>query len=212
MLFISGVGILSVPYALALGGWLSIILLFIIASSTLYIGLLIKRCMDVDPNIRSYTDIGELAFGSKGRMVVSIFMNMEVYLVVTSFLIVEGDNLQNLLPNMGFEIAGLRIGGKQMFVIIVGLIILPTIWLNDMSIRSYISTSGVLTSIIILGLISWVAMSDGIGFHENGTLHNWNGIATTMSLFDLCYCDHHVFPTLYTSIKNKNQLTNVKQK
>ncbi|KAL4581764.1 hypothetical protein LXL04_006292 [Taraxacum kok-saghyz] len=58
-----GIGILSVPYALASGGWLSLILLLVIATLTLYTGLLIQKCMDADPTIRTNPDIGERAFG-----------------------------------------------------------------------------------------------------------------------------------------------------
>ncbi|KAL6960772.1 Amino acid transporter avt1j [Sarracenia purpurea var. burkii] len=206
---LSGVGILSIPYALSSGGWLSLILLFVIATVTFYTGLLIKRCMDMDPNIRSYPDIGELAFGNNGRTVASIFMNMELYLVATGFLILEGDNLQNLLPNVGFEIAGLRIGGKQMFIVIVSLIILPTVWLNNMNALSYISASAVLASVIILGSILWAGSYDGIGFHQKGKLLNWNGIPTSVSLYAFCYCAHPVFPTLYTSMKDKRQFSKV---
>ncbi|KAI3953882.1 hypothetical protein MKW98_017706 [Papaver atlanticum] len=43
---LSGVGILSVPYALASGGWLTLILLFIVAGATFYTGLLMRRCID----------------------------------------------------------------------------------------------------------------------------------------------------------------------
>ncbi|KAK9272854.1 hypothetical protein L1049_003232 [Liquidambar formosana] len=207
---LSGIGILSIPYALSSGGWLSLILLFIIAIASFYTGLLIRRCMDVDSNIRSYPDIGERAFGNKGRMVVTILMCMELYLVVTGFLILEGDNLHNLLPEVEFEVAGLRIGGKQSFVIFVALIILPSVWVDNLSILSYISASGVLASVIILGSIFWAGAFDGIGFHQKGTtLINWGGIPTSVSLYAFCYCSHPVFPTLYTSMRQKHQFNNV---
>ncbi|XP_057491498.1 amino acid transporter AVT1I-like isoform X1 [Actinidia eriantha] len=206
---LSGVGILTIPYALSSGGWLSLVLLFIVATVTFYTGLLITRCMDVHPNIRSYPDIGEVAFGNKGRMVVSVFMNMELYLVSTGFLILEGDNLQNLLPDVGFEVAGLKVGGKQTFIMIAGLIVVPTVWLNNMNVLSYISASGVLASIIILGSILWAGMYDGIGFQQKGTLLNWNGIPTAVSLYAFCYCAHPVFPTLYASMENKRRFSKV---
>ncbi|CAK9162910.1 unnamed protein product [Ilex paraguariensis] len=206
---LSGVGILSIPYALSSGGWLSLILLLIIASSTFYTGLLIQRCMDVDPSIRSYPDIGERAFGTTGRMLVSIITNLELYLVATSFLIVEGDNLCTILPDMGINFAGLRIGGRQCFVIIVGLIILPTVWLNNLTILSYISASGVLASVIILGSVMWAGTFDGIGFQESGTLVNWKGVPTAVSLYTFCYCAHPVFPTLYTSMRNQRRFAEV---
>ncbi|KAA8530370.1 hypothetical protein F0562_005079 [Nyssa sinensis] len=206
---LSGSGMLSITYALASGGWLSLILLFVIGIATFYTGLLIKRCMDVDPHIRSYPDIGECAFGTKGRLLVSVFMNTELYLVATGFLILEGDNLHNLFPDVGFEIAGLQIGGRQCFVIMAGLIIMPTVWLNHMGILSYISASGVLASFIILGSILWTGAFDGIGFSEKGTPLNWNGIPTAVSLYAFCYCAHPVFPTLYTSMRNKHHFSKV---
>ncbi|KAK3036623.1 hypothetical protein RJ639_030192 [Escallonia herrerae] len=205
----SGVGILSVPYALAAGGWLSLILLLVIASSTYYTGLLIQRCMDADPNIRSYPDIGEHAFGTAGRIVVSVTMNIELYMVSTGFLILEGDNLHNLIPGMEFEISGITISGRQSFIVIVAIIILPTIWLNNMSILSYISATGVLASVIILGSILWAGAVDGIGFQQRGSLINWNGLPTAVSLYAFCYCAHPVFPTLYTSMRNQRQFSKV---
>ncbi|KAJ6766288.1 hypothetical protein OIU79_022277 [Salix purpurea] len=207
---LSGVGILSIPYALASGGWLCLILLFVISSAAFYTGLLIQRCMDVDSNIRTYPDIGEHAFGNKGRLLVSVVMFTELYLVATGFLILEGDNLQKLFPNMGsLEVAGFEIGARQSFVIMVALVILPTVWLDNMSILSYISASGVLACAIILVSIFWTGAFDGIGFNEKGTLVNWHGIPTSASLYAFCYCAHPVFPTLYTSMKNKHQFSNV---
>ncbi|GKE46296.1 hypothetical protein Tco_1477554, partial [Tanacetum coccineum] len=58
-------------------------ILFVIASTTFYTGLLIQRCMYADPTIRSYPDIGDHAFGKTGRTIVSITMNIELYLVAT---------------------------------------------------------------------------------------------------------------------------------
>ncbi|KAI5339456.1 hypothetical protein L3X38_018728 [Prunus dulcis] len=207
---LSGVGMLSVPYALSSGGWLSLILLFVIAVAAFYSGLLIQRCMDIDSTIRTYPDIGEHAFGKKGKIVLSIFMNTELYLVATSFLILEGDNLHNLFPKMKLEVAGLTISGKKCFTILGGLIVLPTVWFDSLSLLSYVSASGVFSSVIIIGSILWTAVFDGIGFHQEGSVPlNWSGIPTAVSLYAFCYCAHPVFPTLYKSMKNKRQFPNV---
>ncbi|QCE12576.1 solute carrier family 32 [Vigna unguiculata] len=206
---LSGVGILSVPYALATGGWLSLALLFSIAAAAFYTGLLIKRCMDKDSNIRSYPDIGELAFGKTGRLIVSVSMYTELYLVSIGFLILEGDNLSNMFPIGEVQIAGLTIGGKQIFVIMVALIILPTVWLDNLSLLSYVSASGVFASLLIILSITWTATFDGVGFHHKGTLVHWNGLPTAVSLYAFCYCAHPVFPTLYNSMENKHQFSNV---
>ncbi|KAK6793875.1 hypothetical protein RDI58_007328 [Solanum bulbocastanum] len=106
--------------------------------------------MDFDPTITSYPDIGDCAFGTSGRILVSIFMTLELYLVATGFLILAGDNLHNFLADVNFEFWGLEIGGKQSFVLIVALVILSTVLLKNMSIFAYVSASAVLASLIYL--------------------------------------------------------------
>ncbi|KAK1414086.1 hypothetical protein QVD17_29826 [Tagetes erecta] len=189
---LSGVGIVSLPYAMASGGWLSLILLLVIASSAFYTGLLIQRCMDTDPTITSYTDIGDRAFGKTGKVIVSITMNLEVYLAATGFLILEGDNLSNLFPNMKLEVYGYHISSTCGFILLVSLIILPTCWLRNMNILSYVSASGVLASMIILGSAFWAGAVDDIGFQEKGELLNWNGLPSAISLYAFCYSAHPV--------------------
>ncbi|KAL4581765.1 hypothetical protein LXL04_006293 [Taraxacum kok-saghyz] len=136
-------------------------------------------------------------------------MNIELYLVATCFLILEGDNLSNLFPDMEFDIYGIHIGSKSGFIVIVAIIILPTSWLNNMSIFSYVSANGVLASVIILCAIFWAGGFDGIGFQENGDIVKWNGVPSAISLYAFCYCAHPVFPTLYTSMKNRRQFSKV---
>lgn len=167
--------------------------------------------MDMDPLLRSYPDIGYKAFGNTGRVVVSIFMNLELYLVATSFLILEGDNLNKLFSNVGFNFMGLEFQGKQMFIVIVALIILPSVWLDNMRILSYVSASGVFASGLILASIFWVGAFEGVGFKNNDSeVFRLNGVTTSVSLYAFCYCAHPVFPTLYTSMKNKRQFSNVR--
>ncbi|XP_026383181.1 amino acid transporter AVT1J-like [Papaver somniferum] len=205
---LSGVGILSVPYALASGGWLTLILLFVVAAATFYTGLLMRRCMDVSSKIKTYPDIGEYAFGKKGRIIASSFMYLELYVVATGFLILEGDNLSNLFPNMSLTLGGVKVYGQQGFVMLVALIILPSMWLTDLRKISYISATGVLASVLIILSVFWVGAED-TGFRAKGRFFNLNGIPSGVSLYTFCFCAHPVFPTLYTSMKDKRQFSKV---
>ena len=92
--------------------------------------------MDTDPLIKTYPDIGELAFGVKGRALVSTFLYLELYLVAVEFLILEGDNLDKLFPNTSFHIVGQKVGGKKCFVLLTALVILPTTWLRSLGLLS----------------------------------------------------------------------------
>ncbi|PKI36825.1 hypothetical protein CRG98_042774 [Punica granatum] len=206
---LSGVGLLSIPYALSQSGWLSLSFLFIIAMLCWYTGLLLQRCMDTNQLIKTYPDIGGLAFGPKGRALVCVFMYLELYMVAVEFLILEGDNLDKLFPNVRFNLGGLKIGGKQGFVLLTALIILPTTWLRSLGKLAYVSVGGVVASVVLVGCVLWVGAVDEVGFHEKGMLWDWSGIPTTMSLYLFCYCGHAVFPTLCNSMKDRTQFSKV---
>ncbi|KAG0477916.1 hypothetical protein HPP92_012635 [Vanilla planifolia] len=206
---LSGFGILSIPYAMAEGGWLSLLLLFFLAAVCFYTGLLLQRCMDSNSLVRTYPDIGELAFGYKGRMLVAFFMYLELYFVAIEFLVLEGDNLYKLFPKAEFHLAGIRFGGKQGFVILSALVILPTTWLKNLGGLAFLSAGGVLASMILVVSVLWVGTVDGIGFHERGTLIRWRGIPTAFSLFAFCYSGHSVFPSLYSSMKDRSKFSTV---
>ncbi|KAL8110824.1 hypothetical protein AgCh_026531 [Apium graveolens] len=160
---LSGVGMLSIPYALSQGGWLSLIILFVVAILCFYTGLLLRRCMDSNPIIKTYPDIGSVAFGSKGRAMISTFMYIELYLVAVEFLILEGDNLHKLFPDVNFHIAGISIPGKQGFVLLTALVVLPTTWLRSLGLLAYISAGGVLASIILVLLVCFVLSTISYG-------------------------------------------------
>ncbi|XP_050205082.1 amino acid transporter AVT1I-like [Mercurialis annua] len=207
---LSGVGILSVPYALSQGGWLSLILVFVVAILCWYTGILLRRCMDEDDTIKSYPDIGRKAFGHKGRILVSVFMYVELYLVAVEFLILEGDNLNKLFPDvMSFKFGEVEVGGKQGFILLTALVILPTTWLRSLGMLAYLSAGGVLASVVLVGCVLWVGVVDGVGFNEGDVLFNWGGLPTAISLITFCYCGHVVFPTLYHSMQDKTQFSKV---
>lgn len=66
--------------------------------------------MDFNSSIKTYLEVGSYAFG---RIIISAFMYIELYLVPTRFLILERDGLHKLFPNVGFEVAGHHVGGKH---------------------------------------------------------------------------------------------------
>ncbi|XP_038680972.1 amino acid transporter AVT1J-like [Tripterygium wilfordii] len=207
--FSAGVGIPSIPFALSQGGWLGLVLLFLVTILSWCTGLLLQRCMNTDPLIRTYPDIGEQAFGYVGRTLVSVFMCLELYLVAMEFLILEGDNLFKLFPNTNFTISDVKIGGKQGFVMLTSLIILPTTWLRNLGVLAYVSAGRVLASIIVVACVFWAGTVEVVGFHEGDTLFNLTGIPTAISLFTFCYYGHAMFPTHCNSMNNRSQFSKV---
>ncbi|KAE9464155.1 hypothetical protein C3L33_03937, partial [Rhododendron williamsianum] len=184
---INGINALSVPYALSSGGWLSLILLLLIAASASFTGLIIHRCMDSNPLITAYPDIAATTFGKKGRIIASIVICLELYLVATGFLILEGDNLHKLSLNFALKLGNLALDGRHSFVIVAGAMIFPTTWLSDLGILSYISFGGVISSIIIIVAVFFVGTTKEVGFHGKGILVSFKGLPTALSLYTFCY-------------------------
>lgn len=67
-----GVGILSTPYAVKEGGWVGLSVLFLFGLLSFYTGMLLRRCLDSEPGLETYPDIGQAAFGTCGRVFVSV--------------------------------------------------------------------------------------------------------------------------------------------
>ncbi|XP_060211746.1 amino acid transporter AVT1I-like [Lycium barbarum] len=149
-------------------------------------GFLLQKCMNASPSIKTYPDI-----------------------VAVELLILEGDNLQKLFPNANIHVGGLKIVGREVFVILVALIILPTTWLRNLGLLAYVSVGGVLASIILVCAVFWVGAVDGFGFEEKGDIWRWSGLIGAVSMFTFCYCGHAVFPTICNSMKDRSQFPKV---
>lgn len=164
--------------------------------------------MDADQCIKTYPEVGQLAFGYKGKIAIAILMYLELYLVGVSLLILEGDNMDKMFPNTRVEFGSVSIEGKQLFVIASSLIILPTTWSRNLAVVAYFSIVGVLSSVLLLGSLLWTGIAD-TGFHWEGRALNVSGLPTALGLYFVCFTSHAVFPTIYASMKEKTRFPKV---
>lgn len=67
-----GVGILSTPYAAKEGGWAGMSILIVFGVLSYYTGILLRHCLDSQPGLETYPDIGQAAFGTLGRIAISV--------------------------------------------------------------------------------------------------------------------------------------------
>ena len=158
------------PYAVKEGGWLGLCILLSFAIITCYTGILLKRCLESSSDLRTYPDIGQAAFGFTGRLIISvsymemiyiytshiskliyrvldlfwelqILLYMELYVCCVEYIIMMSDNLSRVFPNITLNIVGVSLDSPQIFAISATLIVLPTVWLKDLSLLSYLSGS-----------------------------------------------------------------------
>ncbi|XP_050209546.1 amino acid transporter AVT1C [Mercurialis annua] len=204
-----GVGLLSTSYAAKEGGWIGLSILFIFAVLSFYTGLLLRYCLDSEPGLETYPDIGQAAFGTTGRIVISIILYIELYACCVEYIILEGDNLSSLFPNAHLSFGGLELNSHHLFALLATLAVLPTVWLRDLSVLSYISAGGVIASIMVVLCLFWVGLVDQVGIHSKGTPLNLGGLPVAIGLYGYCYSGHAVFPNIYTSMAQPNKYPKV---
>ncbi|KAL3520751.1 hypothetical protein ACH5RR_018900 [Cinchona calisaya] len=200
-----GVGILSTPYAVKEGGWVGLSILFIFALLSYYTGILLRSCLDSQPGLETYPDIGHAAFGTVGRIAISIILYVELYACCVEYIILESDNLSSLFPNAHLSLGGLELNSHHLFALLTTLTVLPTVWLRDLSVLSYISAGGVIASILVVFCLFWVGLVDKVGFEPKGTVLNLSTLPVAIGLYGYCYSGHAVFPNIYTSMEKPSQ-------
>ncbi|KAL7585263.1 hypothetical protein Lser_V15G42692 [Lactuca serriola] len=200
-----GIGLLSMPYAFKEGGWLCLLLLLLGGGISCYTGILIKLCLERYDGLQSYPDIGQAAFGFVGRICIAMVLYMELFSSCVEYLIMMNDNLSSLFPLAQLDIGGIHLDSHYLCAIISTLVILPTVWLRNLSLLSYISAFGVVTLATVILCLLWLGVVDGIEYQPSGTALEVGNLPVAVGLIGFCYGSHSVLPNIYTSMKDPSR-------
>lgn len=201
-----GVGVLTSPYALAQGGFMALVALLVLGGCGCYTAALLTACMRSYSSVRTYPDLGALAFGMAGRVVVSLLLYLECFCCAVDFIILQGDNLSALVHRISLPIFNVCLSGSRGMMVVVALATLPAIWLRDLSWLSYLSFSGAAASVMLLVLVGWVGHPSGHSGQKHiymPPLVNWSNMPLVVGVFSFCFAGHAVIPSLYTSTRPK---------
>ncbi|KAF4318955.1 hypothetical protein BBO99_00006924 [Phytophthora kernoviae] len=206
-----GVGVLSSPFSLRSSGWLIGVPLFLFFTLvTNHTAKLLGKCLDYQEGMTTYPDIGEAAFGTKGRVIVGITFFAELFTACAMFNVLIGDTLAALIPSFT----------ETQLTIMAFLLIMPSMWTTHMSMLSYFSILGILSSFFCLYTIIYVGFAidtDAPGYTMGSLLQpqyvqvigDLDRIPLSIGLTMVAFGGHSVFPSICSSMRNKEEYPRV---
>lgn len=148
-----GIGLLALSRALVHSGLIfgTIFLIYSVCITYWTAGLL-SKCMDTDPSLCTYADIGYKAFGPKARLFVSLLFTVELLGVGVSLIVLFADSLHALFPEIPLN------SFKWLaFLILTPFSFLPLKILSHISLIGIISTVSLVILIFFCGIIKHTA-------------------------------------------------------
>ncbi|KAI0932302.1 hypothetical protein AcW2_000971 [Taiwanofungus camphoratus] len=197
-----GIGMLSEPLAFAYAGWIGGTLIIVFYGLiTCYTAKLLARTVLEDPRLKSYSDIGRKAFGPRSGPWISAVFCLELFTVSVALVTLYADSLYAVLPAYSPNTYK-----------IVGLIILIPTTLLPLSVLSYASVVGILSTLLIISVVLveglskpdspgslWSPADTSLGVRGVGEL----GIS--FGLFMAGFSGHAVIPSLVRDMADPTQ-------
>ncbi|KAG0086107.1 hypothetical protein BGZ93_006956 [Podila epicladia] len=153
---IAGTGALSLPNALAVGGWIGVGILVLSMLMSIYTGMLIIRCIYYNGHSRlaSYQAIGQHAFGKVGLWTVWFFHSSIILGVSVMYFILSGTEIQTMVKDK------VGLSDTAWIWICCSVVSIPFVLMKTLKEVSLLSIFGVLTTVVMVGVAGVESIKD----------------------------------------------------
>ncbi|OAQ95844.1 hypothetical protein LLEC1_00260 [Akanthomyces lecanii] len=206
---IIGVGMLSLPLAFRMSGWvLGIGILTLTAAVTSHTANLLARCMRRDISLITYSDLAYVSFGPRARVVVSALFTLELLAACVALVILFADSLDLLFPDFGDTTTWKCVCAA----LVLGLNMLPLRWLSytigEISRRRVHHANEMLVVCIVI--IDGLVKKETPGsLWEPAVTHlwpsNWLAVPLAYGLMASPWGAHSVFPSIYRDMRHSHK-------
>ncbi|KAK7306392.1 hypothetical protein VNO77_44330 [Canavalia gladiata] len=204
-----GLGQLSTPYGVEKGGWACTLLLIGLGVMCAYSSHILGKCLEKNPKLRSFVDIGKHAFGAKGRFLAASFLYLEIFMSLVSYTISLHDNLITVFLGTNLKLHLAKFSTSQLLTVVAIFISLPSLWIRDLSSISFLSSAGILMSLLIFLCVAATAIFGGVQPNHTIPVLHLHNIPSISGLYVFGYGGHIVFPDLYKAMKDPSKFTKV---
>lgn len=194
-----GIGVFALPLGLKYSGWaLGIPMLSLFALTTFFTAELLSRCLDTDPSLISYGDLGYASFGTTGRAIISLLFSLDLLGSGVSLFILFGDSLNALFPQI--SVTQFKLYG---FILISPLSFVPLNILSNVSLLGIGSTIGTVFVILFCGLIKQTSPGSLITPSKTALWpDNFHDFCLSIGLLTACWGGHAIFPNLKNDMRH----------
>ncbi|KAK3070818.1 hypothetical protein LTR53_009770 [Teratosphaeriaceae sp. CCFEE 6253] len=194
-----GVGLLALPLALKMSGWVPGLIFFAFAGvSTSYTAKILAKCADVDTSLITFADLAFVSFGPWARIGTSILFSLELIGANVALVVLFADSLDALIEGWGPTEWRIVCG-----ILLVPLSFVPLRFLSFTSILGILSCFGIASAILVDGLIK--PHTPG-SLREPAVTHlfpeNWMTVPVAIGILMSPWGGHSVFPNIYRDMRH----------
>ncbi|KAF2766693.1 vacuolar amino acid transporter-like protein 1 [Teratosphaeria nubilosa] len=194
-----GVGLLALPLAMRLAGWIPGLIFFFFAGiSTSYTAKLLAKCADVDSSLITFADLAYVSFGPWARILTSLLFSLELVAACVALVVLFADSLDALVPGYGITEWKLVCG-----IILIPLSFVPLRFLSFTSILGIFACTGIVLAVFLCGLLKPHAPGSILRpAHTTLFPENWLTLPIAFGILMSPWGGHSVFPNIYRDMRH----------
>jgi hypothetical protein len=155
-------GLLSKPYALQHGGWISLLMLAVLTCASWFTSHLMLDCFKLIGKPTTYHELGQIAAGKIGQTAAAIFVTTELYVLSLPVSPCHvSSTCHPLMYSFGALVITIVFYWKSVILLLVDLpviptiilstaAVMPTVWLHNFRELWLVSLLGVICTLIIV--------------------------------------------------------------
>lgn len=206
---ILGAGVLSVPFAFRLSGYISILLLMMViwvtTRTAIFIGDALRLAesnpiSDAVPRRgRDFAFLAHVAFGKLGHICILSVTSLEIWFALVTYLVMNSVNVTSVMPSLG---------KVQAIMISTGL----TAMMVFIPMRIYSYLSMVSFTALFVAVFSMVCaaftMSSWANPYDSTNLIQVANLPRSIGLMVFCFAGHPCFPLVHECMEDRRQWKN----